>query len=183
LRHDYPGWYQTSNRSEAAADAWPDGFDPQQNPVFAHNETFIPGVSPEQVFAVLVKASAWPDLYDNASDVEVKSGAGEGSVLQMGTQFDWTTFATRTESEVRLYVPNHSIGWIAHNSGGEALHRFIVVPEGDGTRVITEECQRGAAAFLDSGMMAPALHAAHQLWLEELKQSLSSSSATSTATR
>jgi hypothetical protein len=89
--------------------------------------------------------------------------------LRLGTKFRWETFSVVQHSEVTLYEPDRALGWTARSPGTRAYHRWFLLPEGHGTRVITEECQRGFVAWLDHHWMNPSLHATHQLWLEELR--------------
>ncbi len=165
LRRHYPEWYRVAPRTQAHPRPWPPGFDPQRNPVFSYNEILIPQAAPAQVFHLLTAARAWPEFYPNASDVELP-----GLHLESGTHFRWRTFATRQRSQVLLFVENAALGWTAESPGTHAFHRWLLAAEGDGTRLVTEECQHGWAARLDYWVMNPSLHAAHQLWLEQIKR-------------
>ncbi len=165
LRQQFPDWYRVSSRSQAHPKPWPTRFNPKTDAVFSYNEIFLPGVTPHEVFAVLVTAGNWPNFYPNSDDVQLPIG----EKLQAGTAFRWKTFATAQQSTVELFEPDHALGWTAESFGVHAFHRWILEPQGNGTRVITEECQNGLGALLVRGLMNPSLHATHQLWLEQLK--------------
>ncbi len=175
LRRQYPQWYVSSPRSLFHPKPWPPGFHHRRNPVFAHNELFLPAVSPESVFDVLRRAPEWPEFYPNCADVRIASRSGSTpapKVLKLWTPFSWRTFSTWQQSEVTLYEPGRALGWTAESFGTHAFHRWLLIPQQDGTRVITEECQHGFTAWIDRPWMNPSLHAAHQLWLERLKARL-----------
>lgn len=140
--------------------------------MFAHNEIVIPGVAPEVVFGMLVRAGEWPRFYDNSADISSEPSPVPGALseLRLGSRFTWKTFGVRQKSEVTLYERARALGWTADSPGTHAYHRWLLLAEGDGTRVITEECQTGPLAWVDSFVMNPSLHASHQLWLERLKQ-------------
>lgn len=165
LRRNLPEWYETSARAQAHPKPWPARFNPQTDAVFSYNEIFLPGVTPREVFAVLVTARNWPRFYPNADDVQLPAG----DQLQAGMTFRWKTFATAQQSTVELFEPDAALGWTAESFGVHAFHRWILEPQGNGTRLITEECQNGFGATLVQALMNPSLHASHQLWLEQLK--------------
>ncbi len=172
LKHRYPDWYVRSSRSEVYPKPWPAEFNPQKNPVFAHNEIFVCSSSPRKIFEILIRAEDWPKFYDNSADVQIQASEGATSILglKLGSKFQWKTFSMRQTSEVTLYEQDRALGWTAESLGTHAYHRWLLVPEGGGTRVITEECQNGLVAWLDRSLMNPSLHATHQLWLDRLKQ-------------
>jgi uncharacterized protein YndB with AHSA1/START domain len=169
LKKDHPQWWKASSRSEVNSRPWPVArVDPSKTPVFAHNETFI-DAPPSAVFAKLTDANGWASFYPNARDVKLPAGSTE---LTPGLRFTWTTFGAKQSSKVQEYEKDRVLGWTAKSPGTLAYHRWILVPEGKGTRLITEETQRGLTAQLDQLLMNPALHASHQLWLEQMKKVL-----------
>ena len=174
LRRNLPEWYETSSRAKAHPKPWPARFNPNTDAVFSYNEIFLPGVTPHEVFAVLVTATNWPHFYPNSDAVQLPAG----EKLQAGTVFRWKTFATAQQSTVELFEPDHALGWTAESFGVHAFHRWILEPQGHGTRVITEECQNGFVAWLVQRLMNPSLHATHQLWLKQLQSVVQPSPAT-----
>ena len=161
LRRNFPEWYVTSSRSQAHPYPWPARFNPANDSVFSYNEILIEGVSPARIFDVLISAKNWSNFYPNAEAVEIPNG----EKLFPGCEFQWKTFATKQQSKIELYEQDYALGWSAESPGTHAFHRWILEPKGNGTLVITEECQNGIMAWLDRFIMNPGLHAAHQLWL------------------
>jgi uncharacterized protein YndB with AHSA1/START domain len=163
-----PHTFHASKRSDAHPMAWPAGFDPKKSPVFAHNEVFIPA-PPDEVFRSLIDAKRWPEYLGRAGKIDVKSGAGPGGTLALGTSYEWN-FGERLKNEVTLFEPGRTIGWTADGTGSKGFHRWILEPVPGGTRLITEECQTGITPKLFGKAINPGLHAMHQHWLESLKK-------------
>jgi hypothetical protein len=168
LKQLRPGDYRRSDPMGADPHPWPAGFDPRANPVFARNTLDIPA-PPAAVFAALVDAPSWPTFYPNAADVVVE--AGQETRLRAGARFEWRTFSTRQRSQVVLFEPDARLGWTALSPGTRAVHRWLIEPRASGAAayVITEECQVGITARIDRYWMNRSLSAAHQLWLEALR--------------
>ncbi|MFT3841585.1 MAG: SRPBCC family protein [Myxococcaceae bacterium] len=173
LKTDFPQWFHSSSKTEANSRPWPAGLEPAKASVFAHNETFIP-LPPDQVFASLTDATKWPTYYPNASDVKLPDGKTR---LEPGMQFTWSTFGAKQNTTVKEFEPGKALAWEADSPGTKAYHRWILEAAPGGTRLITEEVQKGPTAMLDQLVMNPGLHAAHQLWLERLKQTLAPNAA------
>jgi hypothetical protein len=97
---------------------------------------------------------------------------GEGAPPELGldVEFSWTTFGIRVRSKVTEFVPDERIGWTARGLGVRVFHRWFFRPDGGGTLVVTEECERGPLPWLTRRFMNRALHAGHQLWLESLRE-------------
>jgi Polyketide cyclase / dehydrase and lipid transport len=168
LANERPADYHRSDPHVAHPHPWPAGFDPMTNPVFAHNSLDMPAPA-SAVFAALIDATAWPAFYPNAADVVVEDG--RETRLRPGARFVWRTFSTRQKSEVVLFEPDVSLGWTANSPGTRAFHRWLIEPRAGGAQVnvITEECQLGITARIDRYWMNRSLSAAHQLWLETLR--------------
>ena len=143
---------------------WPTGIDWKKAPVYAHNETFIPGAKPEDVFKLLTDASRWSAIYPNATNVKVQGGGP----LQQGSTFTWRTFAQDLKSKVTLYEPNRALGWTFEKAGVRGFHRWFVKPENGGVRLVTEEVELGIAPTLSAPVMNRGLAASHQVWVEQV---------------
>lgn len=163
-------WFKASKPADAHPRPWPTGFDPKTNPVFVHNEVFIP-LPPREVFAGLVQSSRWPEYLGNAGKIDVRSGAGPGGTLQLGSRYEWK-FGEKLKNEVTLFERDRAIGWVADGTGSKAFHRWILEPVPGGTRLITEEVQKGLVPNLSKKAVNPMLHGVHQWWLESLKAQL-----------
>jgi hypothetical protein len=96
---------------------------------------------------------------------------GEGGPPQLGfgVEFTWTTFGIRVRSTVTEFEHDRRIGWTARALGVRIFHRWFFTPEGGGTLIVTEECEKGPLPWLIRWWMNRALHAGHRLWLESLR--------------
>lgn len=174
LEGTHPDWAIASSPSDADPSPWPNGFAPATAKVFAHNEIFIEGVSPTQVYDLMVKPQGYRAFYPN-------SGTASTSTLSsVGQEYGWATFGVaqrNTVTELARDARESRISWLAASTGTQALHRWIFRAEGGGTRVVTEECQTGWVAALPDFLskMRTSLPAAHELWLNGLRCELSAS--------
>jgi uncharacterized protein YndB with AHSA1/START domain len=122
---------------------WPQGLEPRNVDVFVHNEGWI-DAPPDVVWANLIDASQWPSWYSNSFDVRIEGGH---SKLAMGVSFTWKTFGFPIQSIVDAFEPGREIGWSGDNPQFRVHHAWVLLPERGGTRVITEEGQKGADAI------------------------------------
>jgi hypothetical protein len=76
---------------------WPVGFDPVHADLLAHNSIVI-NAPVKSIWATLIAAAAWPELYSNASDVVIHAPSGE---LGADVTFSWTTFGLTRDREVK----------------------------------------------------------------------------------
>ena len=113
---------------------WPDGYDPADADLFAHNDITINGPV-ETVWRNLVNARAWPSWYSNASDVVVN---GPSQLLDAGVSFEWVTFGLPVTSTVAEFLPPTRIGWYGTSTGLHAYHTWLLAPAGEGTYVVME---------------------------------------------
>jgi hypothetical protein len=145
---------------------WPQGFDPSQADLFAHNEMLI-NASCARIWSHIIDASKWPEWYPNAKEVKITGD----NVLKDGTVFRWTTFGLPIESKVNEFTPYTRIGWYGYAPGTARsfYHTWYLRPRGDACMVVTDEAGKGKdAAHLresDAGLM----HRGHDLWLATLK--------------
>jgi hypothetical protein len=180
FRKTYPEWAKPSDPRDARPRPWPKGFEPGATPVFAHNEIVI-AASPARVFSALLDARAWPAYYENASKLELPAGVDH---LGPDVRFGFTTFGVAFDAQITLFVANEALGWTCTGGTPELSvhHRWLLEPEADGTRLVTEETNfiSGFAwvgplsrwfnqKLADSGTRE-ALPAAHERWLTELKR-------------
>jgi hypothetical protein len=124
---------------------WPPGLEPRNVDVFVHNE-------------------GWIDA--NSADVRIDDGLPR---LAQGMGFDWKTFGFPIRSTVDVFEPNHEIGWSVDNPQFRVHHAWVLVPERGGTRVITEEGQKGADAIRFRLEQPNAMYDAHDWWISALK--------------
>jgi Polyketide cyclase / dehydrase and lipid transport len=144
---------------------WPQGFDPSQADLFAHNEMLI-NASCARIWSHIIDASKWPEWYPNAKEVKITGD----NVLKDGAVFRWTTFGLPIESKVNEFTPTR-IGWYGYAPGTAPsfYHTWYLKTRGDACLVVTDEAGKGKdAAHLresDAGLM----HRGHDLWLATLK--------------
>ncbi len=146
---------------------WPKGFAPGGEGLFAHNEIRV-DASCTTVWSLLVDARRWPDWYANAHNVRL-TGQANGR-LGPGSRFEWDTFGTHIVSKVAEFSKNERLGWYGWGPSIEAYHSWRLIAEGGSCEVLTEEVKRDTGATPDKGGDPSALHKAHAVWLEGLKQ-------------
>jgi uncharacterized protein YndB with AHSA1/START domain len=144
---------------------WPAGLEPKSVDVFVHNEGWI-DAKPEVVWANLVDATQWPSWYSNAADVRL---SGNAALLANGVSFDWKTFGFPLTSTVDVFEPNRELGWSVANPSFLVHHAWLLVPERGGTRVVTEETQKGADAIRFRLEQPNAMYDGHDWWMSALK--------------
>lgn len=144
---------------------WPADFDPAGVPTYVYNE--VESSAPvEVVFAWLARATRWPEWYPNSANVELQSFAGPD--LQLGTHFTWTTFGVHVDTYVEEFVPPYRIAWRGYVTGSDVVHAWVFERTPTGSRLITEEVQRGFVCTIAHDFFVKGLHENHQLWLERL---------------
>jgi uncharacterized protein YndB with AHSA1/START domain len=144
---------------------WPPGLEPRNVDVFVHNEGWI-DAPPDVVWTNLIDAAQWPSWYANSADVRIDDGLPR---LAQGMGFDWKTFGFPIRSTVDVFEPNHEIGWSVDNPQFRVHHAWVLVLERGGTRVITEEGQKGADAIRFRLEQPNAMYDAHDWWISALK--------------
>jgi len=155
-----------TNDSEAPSIDWPEHYSPQNAPVHVRNTLEIDAPA-ENIWAWLVCAESWPDWYSNASRVRI--GGGEPN-LSLGAEFRWRTFGVGIRSKVQEFVPCSRIAWDGSAFGISVYHAWLIVEQGDGCLVVTEETQHGPVARLGALLMPKRMSAYHQIWLESLAE-------------
>jgi uncharacterized protein YndB with AHSA1/START domain len=147
---------------------WPQGLEPRNVDVFVHNEGWI-AAPPSVVWANLIDATRWPSWYANAADVKIDGGRPR---LAQRVGFSWTTFGFPIRSTVDVFEPDHEIGWSVDSPQFRVHHAWVLVPERGGTRVITEEAQKGAEAIKFRLEQPNAMYDGHDWWLSALGRGL-----------
>lgn len=148
-----------------ATDNWPPPHEPSTVPVYAYNEIRT-RLAPEQLWPVLIDATAWPRWYPNARDVAIQGGTDS---LAGGSSFTWTTFGLRVTSTVQEFVPPRRLAWEGKARGSIGYHRWDIRPTADGgSLIVTEEVQNGFLARVLSPLVRRGIERQHQRWLEAL---------------
>ena len=150
--------------------AWPPSMRPEKANVYGHNEIVSP-IPPERLWAWLIRARGWSQWYANCRRLKIENGGRE---LRLGTTFRWETFGTTITSTVDLFEPARAplhvcrLGWSWYGSTAQGYHVWLLEPFEDGTRVITEESQRGLGPRLAPSLFRAMLRTSHGMWLRSL---------------
>jgi hypothetical protein len=144
---------------------WPDGLDPTEADLFAHNEIVI-NDEPERIWRHLIAATAWPNWYSNAARVVVN---GPSELLANGVSFEWITFGLEISSTVAEFVPTTRLGWYGRSEGLRAYHTWLLVPRAHDTYVVMEEIGLGNGAKRLAQTNPGHMHRGHDLWNTSLK--------------
>jgi hypothetical protein len=143
---------------------WPAGLAPGEAHLHAVN-VLDTAATVEQIWPWLVRATRWHEHYGNCKRLTIDGGAAE---LSRGTRFRWWTSGVPVTTVVDDLVPNERLAWTGTGLGARGYHAWVLEPTKTGTRLVTEECQRGASVWVLRGFLRRALHVHHQRWLEGL---------------
>jgi hypothetical protein len=145
---------------------WPGDVNPDRADLFAHNDIVV-NAPADVIWSHLVRASAWPSWYSNASDVVVNA---PDELLGPSVTFDWVTFGASIHSTVHEFEPGSRIGWYGTTSQWLAYHTWLLMPRPDGsTYVVMEETGDGASPRALTAANPGHMHRGHDLWNISLK--------------
>jgi hypothetical protein len=143
---------------------WPSTDPPAGADVFVHDERLVPA-SPRRTWNVLRAAGSWSAFYPNAGRVQVEGGGD----LRPGATFRWTTFGVPGSSTVTTFDRDEGrIGWTWRSPGARGYHLWSLRPDPAGTRVVTEEFQRGPLPRLTAPLLSRVMNVGHTAWLRGL---------------
>lgn len=147
---------------------WPQGFNPSEADLFAHNELVV-HVPCDRVWGHIADATRWPEWYPNSKNVRILSGGD--TTLTAASVFSWATFGLQIESRVNEFVPVTRLSWFGYAPGQKPAfyHTWYLAPEGGGCLVVTEEVGRGEGAAKFRAADEGGLHRGHDLWLATLR--------------
>jgi hypothetical protein len=144
--------------------SWPVSSVPAGSPVFVRNALVVPA-PPERVWSWLVRADLWPGWFKRATHVRFESG---GPALGVGSVVVWRMLGATIRVTVRQSEAGRRLDWEGGAGGVHAYHAWRLDPVAGGTRIITEETERGPVPSLLKLYLRGALKDAHQEWLESL---------------
>jgi Polyketide cyclase / dehydrase and lipid transport len=145
---------------------WPEGFDPLQADLFAHNALVV-NAPVEHVWATLVAAQTWPNWYSNSNDVVVNDPSGQ---LDENVTFSWSTFGFNLVSQVAEFVPRSRLGWYGNGEGLRAYHTWMLISRSaKSTYVVMEEVAFGQGPQKLARSNPGHMHRGHDLWNISLK--------------
>lgn len=147
---------------------WPAGHAPEGARVFVQNAVEAPNASPEAVWAWLIRAARWSEWYANCKRLRFEE-PGAGPDLALGTAFRWWTFGVPVRTVVEEFEPGARLAWSGTATGSWGYHAWLLEPNGrGGTRILTEETQRGLIPTVAGWFLRPRMLHMHQRWLEGL---------------
>ena len=119
----------------------------REAPAIASSETYV-NAPPSSVWAVHTDLRAWPEWNSEVTFVDLS-----GPLLP-GTQFRWKSGGVLIRSKLQVVEPEQQIGWTGRAPLGiRAIHTWTFEPEGEGTRVRTEESFEGLLVGIFKGLM------------------------------
>jgi hypothetical protein len=142
--------------------AWPAGAEPGGADIHVCDE-IVADVAPERVWAWLVRAARWSELYDNCKALRFVSQPGPD--LALGTEFTWRTFGVRVATRIDELVPGRALAWSGRGLGGHGYHAWLLEPRDGGVYIRTEETQRGWMPRWSRWWLRGALGRSHRRWL------------------
>lgn len=147
--------------------SWPTEYDPKKATFFVHNELQI-NASPEVVWNLLIQAETWPEWYEGAKDVRVTT-SNQG-LLDEKSVFSWNTMGLDFVSTIREFKPPYRLSWESNKWSIRGYHAWLIIPNSQGCRVITDESQFGILAVLERIFQPNKLRLLHDVWLAEIKK-------------
>jgi len=143
---------------------WPAGLEPAASPVHVRNEIAAPAPV-DTVWRWLVRADLWPTWFGRASKVRFERGGPE---LRQGSVVVWRMLNATIRVTVKVCEPPHRLDWEGGAAGVHAYHAWLLEPAAGGSRIVTEETERGPLPWLLRWYLRGALHGAHADWLTTL---------------
>jgi hypothetical protein len=151
--------------SRAGWPRWPQGFAPASCPVFVVSEHEV-AAPPAVVWKWLCRADLWPTWFKRSSKVRFEGGPAPE--LGLGSRVVWSMLGATIRVTVKTCEPPRALDWEGGANGVYAYHAWLLEPASGGTRVLTQETERGPLPWLLRWYLRGALHGAHQDWLESL---------------
>lgn len=122
-------------------------------------------VSPEAVWAWLVRAQLWPTWCPEFRDLVIEGG---GPDLKLGSRFRWRAYRVALASRVEEFTEPEQIGWTARARGIDAYHAWLIERRPSGCHILTEETQNGLVARLNEALRPKFMGRMQRIWIERL---------------
>lgn len=146
---------------------WPKEYLPEEAPFTLRNEIYI-NADPQTVWNELIDYKAWPTYYKGASPVRLVDETQ--TTLQADSVMIWKTMGLNFASTIKEYEPNRRLSWESVNSKIRGYHAWLIVPQGKGCKLITDESQHGWLTFFQKTFVPNKLSRLHHDWLAGIKQ-------------
>jgi uncharacterized protein YndB with AHSA1/START domain len=144
--------------------SWPPTLSPANSPVYICIEQAV-NADPATVWAVLIRATEWPNWFRHSKNVRLNDGAHD---LAAGARFRWSISGLPLRSHVHTFEPPSALAWESRSALIHTFHVWQLVPTSNGWTVVDEECQRGLLPWTARAIQRRALHRVHQEWLTDL---------------
>lgn len=146
---------------------WPKEYKPENSSFFVHNEIQV-NAPAEYIWEILMQAETWPEWYEGAEDVKVINS--NDGILRDTSVFTWKTMGLGFESTIEEFIPNERLSWESNKSSIQGYHAWLIIPNENGCRLITDESQRGWLTFFEKIFQPNKLRKLHDIWLAEIKR-------------
>jgi uncharacterized protein YndB with AHSA1/START domain len=146
--------------------SWPDRYEPGKSKFYVHNEIQI-NARPEVVWRYLVDALRWESWYRGAKNLSFVS-TGD-TALTASSIFKWQTMGLRLQSSIKEFEPYRLLAWESTKNSIRGYHVWLLVPNEQGCKVITDESQNGWLTFFEKLFQPNKLRRLHDEWLVQLK--------------
>ncbi len=110
-------------------------------PMTARKEILI-SAPVEKIWALETDINRWPEWQPGVSSAKLEGGVAVGSI------FRWKGQGMNITSTLQEVDPPRRIGWTGKAMGMQAVHVWTFEPQGDNTRVVSEESWSGWFARL-----------------------------------
>lgn len=144
---------------------WPGDYSPDQAAFFVHNQIDI-AAPPEVVWAIITDVKRWPEWYEGATNLTVRSPDEE---VGPDVVVAWRTMGLNFESQVQEFEPPYRFAWESRKRVIRGYHAWLIIPTEEGSRVITDESFHGFLAYMQRTFIPNKLYRLHQDFLEGVK--------------
>jgi uncharacterized protein YndB with AHSA1/START domain len=125
-------------------------------PISARRETIIDAPT-ERVWELLSQPQRWEQFASEVRDVRLDDGVVEGG------RFTWRNGKAKLSSRFAVVNPGRELTWTGTALGSKAVHRHLLTPTNNQTRLASEESMAGPLLVLF--FSSAKLHASLNTWL------------------
>jgi hypothetical protein len=147
---------------------WPEAFHPDNTNFYVYNDIYI-NAPAEVVWQILIEATEWHEYYEGSQKPVMIEG-GSQNVLSDGVTFEFKTMGINFEPTIREFVPNERLAWQIDRRRLKAWHAWVILPMGDGVKLVTAETQNGFLTTMQKWFQPNRLLNFHELWLSLIKE-------------
>jgi uncharacterized protein YndB with AHSA1/START domain len=130
-------------------------------PVIVREEAYVAAPIAE-VWRLHTDVNNWTNWREDVSVARLDGPFTAGAV------FHWETGGLSIDSTIDAVEPQHRTVWGGPAAGIEGRHVWTFTPDGDGTRIVTEESWSGPPVDADPDRARTMLAASIRTWLDSL---------------